>query len=35
MKDDFLEKKLQDRTDANALRSLKIINGKTDFCSNV
>jgi 8-amino-7-oxononanoate synthase len=34
MKDDFLEKKLQDRTDANALRSLKIINGKTDFCSN-
>ena len=34
MKDDFLDKKLQDRTDANALRSLKILEGKTDFCSN-
>lgn len=34
MKDDFLDKKLQDRTGANALRSLKIIDSKTDFCSN-
>lgn len=34
MKDDFLNKRLQDRTDANALRSLKIVEGKTDFCSN-
>jgi 8-amino-7-oxononanoate synthase len=34
MKDDFLDKKLRDRTNANALRSLKIVDGKIDFCSN-
>ncbi|MEO8719651.1 MAG: pyridoxal phosphate-dependent aminotransferase family protein [Ginsengibacter sp.] len=34
MKEDFLNKKIQDRIDANALRSLKIMNCKTDFCSN-
>lgn len=39
MNDDFLDKKLQERISANALRSLKInkvqgANGKIDFCSN-
>jgi len=34
MTDDFLNKKLQDRRDANALRSLKISANKIDFCSN-
>lgn len=39
MNDDFLDKKLQDRADANALRSLKVNKNKSDnyridFCSN-
>ncbi len=34
MKEDSLDKKLQDRTVANALRTLKLIESKTDFCSN-
>ena len=34
MNEDFLDKKLKERSDANALRSLKISENKIDFCSN-
>jgi len=34
MNEDFLNKKLQDRIDANALRSLIVNKNKIDFCSN-
>jgi 8-amino-7-oxononanoate synthase len=34
MNEDFLNKKLQERVDANALRSLMINKNKIDFCSN-
>lgn len=34
MHEDFLNKKLQDRIDANALRSLIVNKNKIDFCSN-
>lgn len=34
MNEDFLNKKLQDRVDANALRSLTVNKNKIDFCSN-
>jgi 8-amino-7-oxononanoate synthase len=33
-RDDFLNKKLDERIGANALRSLKLPDGKIDFCSN-
>jgi 8-amino-7-oxononanoate synthase len=32
--ENFLEKKLQERRDQQAFRSLKLPSGKTDFCSN-
>jgi len=32
--DDFLEKKLNERKEQNAFRSLKLNDGKIDFCSN-
>ncbi|WP_127125503.1 aminotransferase class I/II-fold pyridoxal phosphate-dependent enzyme [Pseudoflavitalea rhizosphaerae] len=32
--ENFLEKKLQERKDQQAFRSLKLPSGKTDFCSN-
>ncbi len=34
MNEDFLNKKLKDRIDANALRSLMVNKNKIDFCSN-
>lgn len=34
MNEAFLEKKLQERKEANALRSLSQVDGKIDFCSN-
>ena len=34
MKDEFLQKKLQDRQEHNAFRRLLLPDGKTDFCSN-
>ncbi len=34
MNEDFLNKKLQDRIEANALRSLIVNKNKIDFCSN-
>ena len=34
MNEDFLEKKLTERRQANALRSLIVTEGKIDFCSN-
>jgi 8-amino-7-oxononanoate synthase len=34
MNDDFLDKKLDERTNANALRSLIVQKNKIDFCSN-
>jgi 8-amino-7-oxononanoate synthase len=34
MNEDFLDKKLKERTNANALRSLMITENKIDFCSN-
>jgi 8-amino-7-oxononanoate synthase len=34
MNEDFLNKKLQERVDANALRSLIVNKNKIDFCSN-
>jgi 8-amino-7-oxononanoate synthase len=34
MNEDFLDKKLKERSDANALRSLKFAENKIDFCSN-
>lgn len=34
MNEEFLEKKLQERRQGNALRSLILNNDKTDFCSN-
>jgi len=34
MNEDFLEKKLAERRQANALRSLIVTEGKIDFCSN-
>jgi len=34
MNDNFLDKKLHDRADANALRTLQFTDHKTDFCSN-
>ena len=32
--DDFLQRKLNERKAANALRSLRLHDGKIDFCSN-
>ncbi len=34
MIEDFLEKKLEERSKANALRTLIVNDGKTDFCNN-
>jgi 8-amino-7-oxononanoate synthase len=34
MNEDFLEKKLKERSEANALRTLTVTKGKKDFCSN-
>lgn len=34
MKDDFLKKKLYERESAGALRTLKLVDGMVDFCSN-
>ena len=34
MKEDFLAKKLAERAEQNALRRLRLPEGKTDFCSN-
>ncbi len=34
MKDDFLNKKLEERKAAGAYRSLKLVEGMVDFCSN-
>ncbi len=34
MNEDFLDKKLQEREEANSLRSLILNSGKIDFCSN-
>lgn len=34
MNENFLEKKLEERSKANALRTLIVNDGKTDFCSN-
>ncbi|MBC7826259.1 MAG: 8-amino-7-oxononanoate synthase [Chitinophagaceae bacterium] len=34
MKEEFLHKKLQERKEQNALRQLKLPDGKIDFCSN-
>ncbi len=33
-RDDFLQKKLNDRKSSHSLRQLQVIEGKTDFCSN-
>ena len=34
MNENFLEKKLKERDEVNALRSLKLNEGAIDFCSN-
>jgi 8-amino-7-oxononanoate synthase len=34
MNEDFLEKKMKERSEANALRTLTVTKGKKDFCSN-